>query len=85
LKKVLGKNYEDYERFRGLLNKKEEESKGDAHNEDFKYFVALQEADISKPIWTSYADNPQNIDTLVHYLPLSMQKLIRRTLPNLEN
>ena len=43
------------------------------------------EAETQKPIWTSYGDDPHDVDKLVHYLPSSMKKHITISIPNLDS
>jgi hypothetical protein len=47
--------------------------------------VFLQEADFNKPIWSSYCNKPEKIETLANYLPPSMQKLIKKSMPAFES
>jgi len=47
--------------------------------------VYLQEANFNKPIWASYTNDMQDVEKLVHYMPISMQKFIKRSLPGNEN
>lgn len=42
------------------------------------------EAESQKPIWTSYGDDPHEVEKLVHYLPSAMRKYIQFSIPNLE-
>jgi hypothetical protein len=37
-----------------------------------------------KPIWHSYSHDPQDIEKLIHYMPSSMRKLIKHSIPNID-
>lgn len=100
IKAVLGKNYTDYlflrsqyeggdnfhaKRGRGSMVLTEEVKEESGVEAMTGHFIYLQEADFAKPIWTSYCDRPEKIETLANYMPFSMQKILKRSMPTFES
>ncbi|CDW87994.1 UNKNOWN [Stylonychia lemnae] len=94
LTRILGDNFKDYVELKNnylgisenmdIGEEQKDESKID-DDECLPFFIFLQEADIQKPIWTSYGNDLHDIEKLVYYLPLSMQKNVQRSIPNIDS
>lgn len=84
---MLKENYEDYVKLRNYRTgnfsltiaeeEKDQESRDPKEDLLLQNFVYIDEAETSKPLWGSYANNPTDIWSCLHYLPQSMHKLIK--------
>lgn len=83
MRNLLKSNYDDYLRLKAKYQGIPlEEVKEHKVEELPSHFIYLQEADFNKPIWVSYANDMHDIDKLVFYMPSSMQKFIKGSLPS---